>query len=83
MTGNAISELYQHIGDEIKVSDEFKEQLEKAECELEEKIIDIIGNDNFIKIQFLLINQNAEFQHYGFVTGFKYAIQLMLACAGN
>jgi len=83
MTDNAISELYKKMFDKLHIFESGKEQKNQILQKNDDEIANIVGTETFLEIDGFISAETGASEHYGFVTGFKYAMQLMLAGIGK
>lgn len=81
MTDNAISELYYALKDEYiaSINPDGEQAIEKERDRIEQEIIKTIGENKTSEIDSFIGEGYFAFEHYGFVTGFKYAMRLLTA----
>lgn len=86
MADNAIEELFYKLNaglDYTDINPNGTKEYSKVCNENNKEIGKVIGEESFINIEDFIGAQSAAAEQYGFVTGFKYAMRLMLACGGN
>lgn len=85
MTDNAISELYYALKDEYiaSINPDGEQAIDKERDRIEQEIIKAIGENKASEIDDFIGEGYFAFENYGFVTGFKCAMQLMLAGIGK
>lgn len=85
MADNAIEKLYNEMTDNIyaAINPDGEEKKNKQADASNKCIADTIGKDKFLEIDDFINDRVFASEECGFVTGFKYAMRLMLACGGN
>lgn len=84
MTDNAIEKICKRFLNDkhyVKLPETIK--LNESMAEKNKEIGEIIGANLFDEILLILVNKENQCEEAGFVTGFKYAMQLMLASIGK
>ncbi len=83
MTDDVISDLFYDMYDGLNIFERGIKQMRDTVRKNDTEIKKIIGEDNFLEIEEFISTENSEHAHCAFVTGFKYAMRLVLACGGG
>ncbi len=80
MKDKVISDLFLQMYDGLHIFESGGKQMHESVQKNDAEIKKIVGEDNFLKIDELVGAENSAHAHYAFVTGFKYAMQILTAC---